>query len=323
MPKELRYTLAPRAVSILVLVLALTACGPSGDGTPEGRGDASADADGPPLVVTTVGMLASTAERIAGERMRVEALMGPGVDPHLYKATAGDLRRLQDAALILYVGLNLEGKMADVLVRMARSRPVISVGEAVPEEARREPPAFEGHYDPHVWFDVSLWTRILDTIAKEMSAIDPEGAETYRANAEALRAEYEDLHAWVLEQVAQIPDEQRVLVTAHDAFGYFGERYGFDVVGIQGISTATEAGLSDVERVVDLVVEHRVPAIFVEASVPPRAIESVQAAARARGHEVAIGGELYSDSMGPAGSGADTYEGMVRHNVTTLVEALR
>ncbi|HMB52464.1 MAG TPA: zinc ABC transporter substrate-binding protein, partial [Thermoanaerobaculia bacterium] len=202
-------------------------------------------------------------------------------------------------------------------------RPVVAVTETIDPGALREPPEFLGQYDPHVWFDVSLWATTPQVIAEELAELDPEHAEGYRSRAAAHAAELEALDAWVAEQVATVPPERRILVTAHDAFGYFGQRYGVEVVGIQGISTLTEAGLQDVERVVDLVVDRAVPALFVESSVPPRTVEAVQAAVEARGHAVAIGGELYSDALGAAGTPEGTYVGMLRHNVETLVGALR
>jgi manganese/zinc/iron transport system substrate-binding protein len=303
---------------LAAIPLALGCAAPDGGG-----GGAAGESDRPVRVVTTIGMIADAARAVAGPHAEVESLMQTGVDPHLYKASESDVRRLAEADLILYNGLHLEGKMADVLVKMARSRPVVAVSEEIPEELLREPPEFLGQYDPHIWFDVSLWRRTLDPIVRELSALAPAHEAEFRANADRYGAELDALDAWVEERAAELPPERRILVTAHDAFGYFGRRYGFEVVGLQGISTVSEAGLQDVERVVDLVVERRVPALFVESSVPRRAIEAVQAAARSRGHEVAIGGELYSDAMGPAGTEAGTYLGMVRHNVATVVDALK
>ncbi|HEX2252860.1 MAG TPA: zinc ABC transporter substrate-binding protein [Thermoanaerobaculia bacterium] len=298
---------------LLPLLVVLAGCSPPAD----------APRSGPLKLVATTNIVADTARRIAGEHASVEALMGPGVDPHLFKASESDVRRLAEADLILYNGLHLEGKMGDILVKMARSRPVVALGDGIPEEALREPPELAGQYDPHVWFDVSLWARTLPVIAEELARLDPQHAAEYRANAEAYGAELAALDAWIGEQVRTLAPERRVLVTAHDAFGYFGERYGMEVVGLQGISTLAEAGLQDVERVVDLVVERGVPAMFVESSVPRRSIEAVQAAVRDRGGEVTIGGELHSDSLGAAGTPAGTYPGMVRANVETIVEALR
>jgi manganese/zinc/iron transport system substrate-binding protein len=305
-----------RGWATAVLVAGVAACGGGGGG-------GQPEAGGPVRIVATTNIVADTARRLAGDHARVEALMGPGVDPHLYKASESDVRRLAEADLILYNGLHLEGKMGDILVKMARNRPVVALGEGIPPEALREPPEFAGQYDPHVWFDVSLWARTLPVIAEELAALDPAHAADYRANADAYGAELTRLDAWVETEIASLPEERRVLVTAHDAFGYFGRRYGMRVVGIQGISTLAEAGLQDVERVVNLVLESGVPALFVESSVPRRTAEAVVAGVRSRGREVEIGGELFSDSLGPKGSPEGTYPGMVRHNVTTIVEALR
>lgn len=306
-----------RILPLVILPLALVLAGCGGESRSQAR------REGPLRIVATTGIVGNTASRIAGEHAKIEALMGPGVDPHLYKASESDVRRLAEADLILYNGLHLEGKMGDILTKMARSRPVVAVTEGVPENLRREPPEFAGQYDPHVWFDVSLWQRTLEPIAQALADLDPEHAETYRANAEAFGRELGELDAWVKGQIESIPPDQRVLVTAHDAFGYFGQRYGMEVVGIQGISTLSEAGLHDVDRVVQLILDKRVKAIFVESSVPRRSIEAVQAGVRSRGREVAIGGQLYSDSLGAAGTPEGTYAGMVRTNVNTIVNALR
>lgn len=298
---------------ILPLALLFGGCEDSG----------AAGEDGLIHIVTTTGIIADTASRIAGPHARIEALMGPGVDPHLYKASESDVRRLTGAELILYNGLHLEGKMGDILEKVARNKPVAEVTKAIPRGQLRQPPEFKGQPDPHVWFDVSMWKETLTPIAQELARLDPEHAQEYEANAAAFRQELEELDAWVKQQIGTVPPDQRVLVTAHDAFGYFGRRYGMEVIGIQGISTLSEAGLHDVDRVVNLILDKKVKAVFIEASVPRRTIEAVQAGARARGHEVAIGGQLFSDSLGAAGSPEGTYIGMVRANVNTIVKALR
>jgi len=298
----------------MVLALVAQACAP-----PEAGRDATS---GPLRVVATTGMIGDAARRLGGEHVAVTALMGPGVDPHLYKASEGDVRLLADADLILYNGLHLEGKMGDVLVKMARTRPVVAVSEDLPRDELREPPEMAGQYDPHVWFDVALWARTLAPIERELARLAPAHAATFGANRQAYEAELAELDAWVKERIATIPLEQRVLITAHDAFGYFGRRYGIRVVGLQGISTLAEAGLKDVDRVVDEIVAKRIPAIFVESSVPRRAIEAVESAVRSRGHEVVIGGQLFSDALGAADSPAGNYPGMVRANVETIVRSL-
>ncbi|HEX5044688.1 MAG TPA: zinc ABC transporter substrate-binding protein [Candidatus Polarisedimenticolaceae bacterium] len=295
------------------LLLLLGACAsPSG----------TSPAGGPLRVVATTGMIGDLAARLGGEHARVRTLMGPGVDPHLYKASEGDVRTLAEADLVLYNGLHLEGKMGDVLVKLARTRPVLAVTEDLPREALREPPEFLGQYDPHVWFDVSLWVKTAAPVERELARLDPAHAADYAQRRTALEAELVALDGWVTERIATIPERQRVLVTAHDAFGYFGRRYGMRVVGLQGISTLAEAGLADVDRVVHTILDARIPAIFVESSVPRKSIEAVQAAVRARGFDVVIGGQLHSDALGAAGSPAGTYAGMVRANVETIVGAL-
>ena len=301
---------------IPLLLSLLAACG--GDPTSKPAAE-----QGPIHIVVTTGMIADAAQRIAGDLAKVEALMGPGVDPHLYKASESDVRKLSEADLILYNGLHLEGKMGDILVKLARSRPVVAVSESVPQEDLREPPEFAGQYDPHIWFDVRLWSKTLDPIAAALAELAPSHAETFRANAARYRDELGQLDTSVEQRILEIPESQRILVTAHDAFGYFGRRYGMRVMGLQGISTLSEAGLKDVERVVDEVVANKIKAVFIESSVPRRSIEAVQAACRSRGHEVAIGGQLYSDAMGAPGTEEGTYPGMVRANVNTIVEALK
>lgn len=277
-----------------------------------------------PLKVTaTIGMIADVAEHVGGEQVVVTALMGPGVDPHLYKPTQGDLRRLSDADVILYNGLFLEGRMTDVLVRMARRVPTIQVTDTIPEERLLEPPEFEGHYDPHVWMDVSLWKYVVERIRDTFIELDGEHAAHYRKAAENYLAELDELHAYVKEEVATIPEKSRVLVTAHDAFGYFGEAYDIEVMGLQGISTVSEFGLRDLENLLDVIVERNVKAVFVESSVSPRSIEALVSGAKSRGHAIEIGGELFSDAMGAAGTVEGTYIGMIRHNVDTIVSALK
>ena len=303
----------------LILPLSLLVGGCGGEST-----QASDTSDkGPLSVVATTGIIADTAKRVAGQHAQVVGLMGPGVDPHLYKASEGDVRRLSEAGLILYNGLHLEGKMGDILTRLARTRPVVAVTEEIPQNLLREPPEFAGQYDPHVWFDVSMWRRTLDPIVRELSALDPAHAEEFKANAEAYGKELDALDAWVKQRIETLPPSHRVLVTAHDAFGYFGRRYGMEVIGIQGISTLSEAGLHDVDRVAQLVVDRKVKALFIESSVPRRSIEAVLAAVRSRGFESQIGGQLFSDSLGGANTPAGTYVGMVRANVDTLVNALK
>jgi manganese/zinc/iron transport system substrate-binding protein len=299
----------------LLLLVALLGCQPEG---PSPSPDGAA-----PNVLATTGMVADLAREVLGEAADVEALMAPGVDPHLYKARESDVRRLASADLVLMNGLHLEAKMGEVLEKIGRNRPVVAIAESLEENRLIVVDEGSGTHDPHVWFDVSLWADTVPTVADALVGVLPDREEGLRARAEDLGDRLRELDAWVADQIETIPAERRVLVTAHDAFGYFGRRYGMEVVGIQGISTASEAGVRDVERVVELVSSRDIPAIFVESSVPRRTVEAVVSGCAARGHDVAIGGELFSDSMGAKGTPEARYEGMVRHNVRTIVEALR
>jgi manganese/zinc/iron transport system substrate-binding protein len=279
--------------------------------------------DAPMQITTTTGMIADLAQNIGGDRVEVVSLMGPGVDPHLYKPSAGDIRKLEDADLIFYNGLELEGRMTDLLVKIARSgKPTVPVSENISPDLLREPPQFQGKYDPHIWFDVTLWQQAAQRVKDELATFDPGSDATYQANLDAYLAELDELNQYATDQIQSIPEGQRVLITAHDAFGYFGERYGIEVLGLQGTSTATEATAGDIQALSELIAERKIPAIFVESSVPPATIEAVQAAVRDRGFDVVIGGQLFSDAMGAAGTPEGTYIGMVRHNVDTIVGAL-
>jgi manganese/zinc/iron transport system substrate-binding protein len=274
-------------------------------------------------IVATVGMVEDAVRRVAGDRAEVIGLMGPGVDPHLYKPTRSDMQRLMSADVIFYNGLLLEGKMTDALIRAATSgKKVYPVTELLDEQDLLEPEAFAGHFDPHVWMDPSAWAKTVDVIRDRLIEFDPPGAETYRANAAEYAAAIAELDAYAAGVLASVPEGQRVLVTAHDAFNYFGRRYGFDVVGIQGISTESEAGVRDIERLVSLLVERRIGAVFVESTVSERNIRALISGAGARGHEVAVGGSLFSDAMGDAGTYEGTYIGMIDHNVTAIARAL-
>ncbi len=273
-------------------------------------------------VTATTGQVADMARHVGGDRVKVTALMGPGVDPHLYSPSEGDLGRLFDADVILFSGLNLEGRLAEVLGLLGEQRPVVAVTDPLPRDLLIASPEYPDEFDPHVWGDPSLWLRCVERVYAVLSEADPEGEAVYRANADAYTAQLAALDAAAAARMATIPEGQRVLVTAHDAFAYFGRRFGLEVVGLQGISTDTEAGVSDLQRVANLIAERNVPAIFVESSVSPATIEAVQAAVRDRGAEVVIGGELYSDALGDDGTPEGTYVGMLQHNIETIVTAL-
>ncbi len=275
-------------------------------------------------IVTTTNIVGDLVASIGGGRVDVLALMGPGIDPHLFKASARDVTRMASADVIMYSGLHLEGKMTDVFEEMReRGIPAIALADlAVPDTLRRESALFPGNYDPHVWFDVALWRMVAVRAAMELGRLDPDGAAFYDAQAAAYVPRLDSLEAHVRQQTRRVPQEWRVLVTSHDAFGYFGRAYGFEVRGLQGISTAAEAGTADVQDLALLVAERRIPAMFVESSVSPRGIEAVREAVRARGFDVAIGGMLYGDALADSGSPAGTYVGMVRHNIATIVDGL-
>jgi manganese/zinc/iron transport system substrate-binding protein len=301
-------------VAIIPLLVVVAACG---DGTRE-----PPDSDIVKVVATT-NIVADLVRTIGGSEVEVEALMGPGIDPHLYKASAGDVRRMSSADAIFYSGIHLEGKMSEVLERMGeRGMRTVAVAECVPEEDLIESAGFSGLHDPHVWFDVGLWSQTIGCVAETLVALDPDGAEGYRQRATSYAEELMALDDWVRERTQDLAPEQRILVTAHDAFGYFGRAYGFEVRGLLGVSTASEAGTSDVQVLADFIVEQEIPAIFVETSVPPRYVQALQEAVRARGFGVEIGGSLYSDALGDSGTPDGSYAGTVRANVETIVTAL-
>ena len=280
-------------------------------------------ADAPLRIVATTAMVADIVRAVAGERASLTVLMGEGVDPHLYRATRSDVARMLEADLIFYNGLLLEGKMTDALVRVANSgKPVFAVTELIDESYLMAPPAFEGAFDPHVWMDPSAWTKAVEVVRDSLAKVDPANAAAYGARAAAYLQQIEALDAYAKDVLATVPTDRRVLVTAHDAFGYFGRRYGFEVMGIQGLSTESEAGLKRIEELVDRLVDQRIPAVFVETTIPEQSVRALIAGAAARGQTVVIGGSLYSDAMGPPGTYEGTYVGMIDHNVTVIARAL-
>ncbi|WP_246261619.1 metal ABC transporter solute-binding protein, Zn/Mn family [Thiomicrorhabdus cannonii] len=270
-------------------------------------------------VTVTTGMIADLTENIGGENVKVTALMGSGVDPHLYKATQGDLRRLTQADLVLYNGLHLEGKMQEIFDKLARKKPVFAISDRIAETRLLRHGAV---HDPHIWFDVQLWIEAGKRITEILAEQDPEHAKAYQQRAQNYLNKLAELDSWVQQQIQQIPQQKRILITAHDAFGYFGKAYGLNVMGLQGISTAAEFGLQDIKQLKDVIVANHINAVFVESSVSPRFIESLVKGVAAEGHQLHIGGELYSDAMGLADTPEGTYIGMVRHNVSTIVSAL-
>jgi manganese/zinc/iron transport system substrate-binding protein len=276
-------------------------------------------ADGPRIVATT-GMVADAARRIGGGE--VQALMGPGLDPHSYRLTRSDISALARADLVLWHGLGLEAQMEAFLQELAAKTRVVAVADAVPKDRLIASAEYPDRFDPHVWMDPVLWSMVSQTVQQALDGAMPDRAAAHAAEGDAFRAEIAALDAYSRQVLATVPEQARVLVTAHDAFGYFGRAYGFEVLGIQGISTESEAGLARIGELVDLLVDRKVAAVFVESSVSDRSIRALIEGAAAKGHEVSIGGELYSDAMGPDGSYEGTYIGMIDHNVTTIARAL-
>ncbi len=275
----------------------------------------------PYRIVATTGMVGDLARRVAGDRATVRILVGEGVDPHLFMPTRSDVAALLSAHVVFYNGLMLEGKMAETLARIGKDeRPVIAVAEKIDARVRLEEEP--GQHDPHLWMDVGLWSQALDVVVESLSALDPAHAAHYAEQGAEARAEFAELDDYVRRVIASIPESSRILVTAHDAFQYFGRAYDIEVVGIQGISTESEAGLEDINRLVDLLVQRQIPAVFVESSVADKNVRALIEGARARGHAVRIGGTLFSDAMGAAGTYEGTYVGMLDHNATVIARAL-
>ncbi|HXG48275.1 MAG TPA: zinc ABC transporter substrate-binding protein [Methylomirabilota bacterium] len=277
----------------------------------------------PYTIVTTCGMVTDIVREVAGDKAVVTGLMGEGVDPHLYKPTRDDVARLLKADVVFYSGLMLEGRMTDTFLKVARrGTPVFAVTELLDEKFLLEPEEFQGHTDPHVWMDVRGWTQAVAVVARSLSDVDPRHADHYRRRAAAYMARLAELDDYARRTIASIPRDHRVLVTAHDAFNYFGRAYDIEVRGVQGISTESEAGVGDINRLVDFLVARKIPAIFVETSVSDKNVRALIEGCRARGHRVEIGGALFSDAMGAPGTYEGTYMGMIDHNVTTIARAL-
>lgn len=319
-PRRLRALIIPLAVALAAAAVFPASAG----GRTEAVGSPGEHRQpGTPItIVATTGMVGDLARAVAGEAATVQVLMGEEVDPHLYRPTRADVARLQQADIIFYNGLNLEGRMGDTLVQLARTRPVFAVTELISEDVLLDDEEYEEAFDPHLWMDVSLWMEALEVVTTALVELAPDHETLFRENAAAFRIDLEETHAYIREIMATIPEDRRVLITAHDAFGYFGRAYNIEVLGVQGISTESEAGLQDINNLVQLVVNRGVTAVFAESTVPERSLMAVIEGAAARGHTVAIGGELFADAMGPAGTYEGTYLGMMDHNATTIVRAL-
>ena len=305
----------PTQLCLIVTLLAVAGCG--------GSGPAGSDDGGRLRVVATTTIVGDLVRTIGGDDIRLETLMGAGVDPHLYKPSAGDVRTMADAEVVVYNGLHLEGKMTDVLEEMSsRGVETVAVGSCLPAEELLPVAGFDNLHDPHIWFDVTLWQQAAICLRDELMRLDPDHAEGHRTRGDATIAELTALDSWVRGRIATIPEQRRVLVTAHDAFSYFGRAYGVEVRGLLGVSTASEAGTSDVQQLARFIADRGLPAVFVESSVPPRFVEALVEAVTARGGDVSIGGSLYSDALGSPGGPAATYVGTVRSNVDTFVDAM-
>ncbi len=276
-----------------------------------------------PIVVTTTGMIYDAVKVISQDSVTAIPLMGPGVDPHLYKATQGDLSKLNKADLILYNGHHLEGKMGEVFENLGRVKKVVAVAETIPEAKLRQSENFQGNVDPHVWFDVSLWKYVVQEVGKQLIALDSENAQMYERNTSTYLSKLDSLHDQVKIQLSEIPEQQRILITSHDAFGYFGDAYDIKVHALQGISTVTDFGLKDIANLIDIITQNQVKAVFVETSVSEKAIKAVVDGCKQKGAEVTIGGSLFSDAMGDFKTFQGTYLGMVDSNVKTIVNALK
>jgi manganese/zinc/iron transport system substrate-binding protein len=306
-------------VAAASLCLLLSGCEPGAQSTVPVAEQTYAG-QGPLQITCTTGMVADLVRNIAGERAEVKQLMGAGVDPHLYKSSPSDIAALSSADVVFYSGLHLEGKMTDVLEQLGQSKPVVAVAAKI-DEAKLL--ADGGTHDPHVWFDVQLWQQAAQEVARTLIQFDPAEAANYEARAAEYQAKLSELDQYCRDQLATIPAEQRVMITAHDAFRYFGKAYDLEVRGIQGVSTESEAGVKQINALVDFLVARKIKSIFVETSVSDQNVQSLLEGCRAQQHDVKIGGELYSDALGEPGTPTGTYDGMVRHNVNTIVQALK
>ena len=273
-------------------------------------------------ILATVGMVADLVRLVGAEHVEVTQLMGSGVDPHLYKANRDDIQFVLESDAVFYSGHHLEGKMTDTLEKLSKQKPVIAVGEEINQDDLVQSSESQIQVDPHLWMNISIWSQGLEVVANALSSLDPKHADTYTENAKNALSQFRDLHQYGIEVIGSIPQEKRVLITSHDAFQYFGDAYEIEVLGVQGISTESEAGLQRINAIVDLITDRKISAIFIESSVPRKNVDSLIEGARARGHEVIIGGELLSDAMGSEGSYEGSYLGMMDHNLTRVAQAL-
>ena len=275
-------------------------------------------------VVTTTTMITDLVENIGGDLIEINGLMGSGIDPHLYKASQGDFRKLDLADAIFYNGLHLEGKLVEIFEKMnEQNKTTIAISDGLDKKTLIGSEYFASNYDPHIWFDLEYWNQVTHYVTDQLSALNPENKAAFEANRDTYLEKLNALKTELSVKVDELPKEKRILVTAHDAFNYFGRTFDFEVVGLQGLSTATEAGVKDVQRITQFIIDNNIKAVFIESSVPRRTVEALQAAVKDQNHEVIIGGELYSDALGSAGTEEGTYIGMYQHNVNTIINALK
>ena len=298
-------------------------CDRGSSGGPNSAATTTRTPGSPMKIVTTTGMVTDIVKHVAGQHADVSGLIEAGGDPHLFKPTRGHVKQLHDADVVFYSGLMLEGRMSETFTQLQRSgKGVFAVTESLSKDYLRSPPDFAGHYDPHVWMDVKAWSQCVEHVSESLAKFDSPHADEYRANARAYQAELTKLDDYVRTVIHSIPESQRVLVTAHDAFGYFSRAYGIEVKSVQGVTTEAEAGVLDVNRLVDFLVDRKLPAIFVESSVSAKNMQAVIEGAKSRGVTVHVGGELFSDAMGAEGTYEGTYVGMIDHNATLIARAL-
>lgn len=309
--------LAQKTLSVagLLLLLFLAACG----GGQAESSETGKSENGKIKVLTTIAQIGEPLSAIGGDKLDVESLMGPSVDPHLYNPTQSDIAKVDQAEMIFYNGINLEVNMEPVFDSIGESKPVLAVGEAIPEDKILKDE--DGAIDPHIWFDIDLWRMALDSAVEELKKYSPENADYFEENKQVYFKKLDELKE-DSKKLAEIPKENRILVTAHDAFGYFGHMHDIEVIGLQGLSTEDEIGISDINETIEIIKNHQVPAIFIESSISPEAIEAVLEGAKNEGIPVELGGELFSDAMGAPGTEEGTYIGMYRHNINTIYEAL-
>lgn len=303
-----------RFLGVVVFSLSLILFGCSTDTTKEDRKG---------VVVATTGQIADAIKAISGDHLQVSALMGPGVDPHLYKATQSDLSKLDKAEVIFFNGLHLEGQMLDIFEQMSKSKSVLAVGETLNKSDLLASDDDAMLHDPHIWFDIELWKGVVQAIGTKLQKEYPEFKDDFVANEKEYLKQLDELQVYAKDRVNEIPEKQRILVTAHDAFNYFGRSQGFDVRGLQGLSTDSEYGVKDVQEMVDFLVANKIKAIFIESSVSDKAMKAVIEGAKEKGHDIVIGGELFSDAMGAERTKEGTYIGMYQHNIDTIVDALK